>query len=121
MNRILIKNIKLYGHCGTTEAERTTGALYEIDAAVYYSGETYGIADDIEHTVDYTELYGCIADSFQNETYKLIESAAERIADAALKRFNLIDKVEISLRKRPPFDASLDYVEVRITRERKNS
>ncbi len=120
MNRILIKNIKLYGHCGITDAERATGALYEIDAAVYYSNGGSGMADNIDNSIDYTELYRCIADTFQNETYRLIESAADRIADAALKRFSIINKVEISLRKRPPFDASLDYVEVRITREREN-
>jgi dihydroneopterin aldolase len=43
MNSLLVKNITIFGRCGITNGERSTGALFEIDAEVFWHGN---IGDD---------------------------------------------------------------------------
>lgn len=116
MNSLLVKNITIFGHCGITNGERSTGALFQIDAEVFWHGT---IGDDaLESTVDYEALYEKITGTFRSRQFKLIETAAQAIADSILDRFPLVEEVYVGLRKRPPMDAALDFVEIRITRRR---
>jgi len=118
MDRLTIKNIKLHGHYGVSKEERTVGGLYEIDAEIFLDNRKAAEDDDIGSMVDYSELYDCVAESFQGSSRKLIESAAENIAGAVLRRFKQVQEVSITLRKRPPMNASLDYVEIQVVRSR---
>jgi len=118
MDQLTVKNIKLYGHCGISREERTAGALYEIDAEISWDARPASRDDDINSTVDYEALYLCIKKTFTGAAYKLIESAAENIARDILHQFGAVQQVCVTLRKRPPFDASLDYIEIKITRSR---
>lgn len=119
MDRILIKNIRLYGNCGVSEEERKVGGLFQIDAEAFWEPTGKPLNDDISSAVDYTKLYRCIKESFTSSSYKLIESAAINIAESVLNNFEIIEQVKIRLRKNPPFDASLDYVEIEVIRGRK--
>ena len=118
MDRLTIKNVRLYGHYGVSENERSVGAAYEIDVEVFYSAVIASENDSIDSTVDYGEVCKCIKKSFKGASCRLIESAADNIARSVLSGFSEVQKVTIRIRKRPPIDASLDYVEFETTRSR---
>ena len=118
MDRLTIKNIRLYGHCGVSGEERSVGSMFEIDAEVYYDSIIAAESDNIGFAVDDGEVYNCIEKTFKGMAYKLIESAADDIARAVIGGFNDIQKVTIKLRKRPPIDTPLDYIEIETTRSR---
>ena len=53
-----------------------------------------------------------------NSRYNLIETLAERLADAVFKSFNM-ERLKIRVRKRiPPVPGNIDYLEVETERER---
>lgn len=118
MDSLKINGIKLYGNHGITEDERRVGAQYEIDVIVVYSEEHSANQDELSQVVDYTSLYGCVKRAFQGNSFKLIESSADKMAQTVLDEFNPVREVTIRLRKRPPFEASMDLVEVEVSRRR---
>ncbi|MCP4632984.1 MAG: dihydroneopterin aldolase [candidate division Zixibacteria bacterium] len=118
MDRLILKNIRLYGHLGVTVEEREIGANYEIDIVISFDNRKASEGDDIGSAIDYTEIYEYVKNVFTGYSCKLIESSAENLAISILRDFIKVQEVTVKLRKKPPFDAALDFVEIDITRTR---
>jgi len=119
LDSIKLANMGFYAHHGTTPAEREVGQRFFLDLEMRLDLKRAGTSDRLEDTVDYQKVYCLIEEVTCKKEYKLLEALIQDIADALLETFNMIDEVEISIRKpQVPLKGILDYAEVTIRRGR---
>lgn len=105
-----------YGYHGVHLYERQHGQRLYFDLELTLNLEAAGKSDDLAKTVDYTKVYSAVKDIVENKQYQLLETLAERIAEAVLL-FNLIQKVKVKVRKPlVPVSGQIDYMEIEIVR-----
>ena len=121
MDKITIKNLKLFAYHGVNPEEKENGQNFFIDINYYVDIDKACESDSIEDTVSYAKVVKTVRAAFTKEKYDLIEKASQAVADAIFKDFEAIKKTEITLKKpEAPVNAEFDYMAVTITRERKN-
>lgn len=120
MDKIALKNIKFYAYHGVLEKEREVGQNFFIDVEMYLNLEKSGITDNLEDTVDYSNIYDIIKCVTLNNKFKLIEALAHRISDEILYKHNKIYEIIVRVRKpEAPISGEFDWAEVEVKR-RKN-
>ena len=96
------------------------GQRFFLDAELFCSLERAGETDDVNDTVDYVEVYNVIGDITCKRKYHLLEALAQDIASGLIGRFQMLEKVNIAVRKpHVPLNGILDHVEIVISRSRK--
>lgn len=119
MDRIRLTGIRFYAHHGALEEERTLGQAFEIDVDAGGEFSRTGAGDDLHWTVDYTLLYKAVAELFNQQNYRLLETCAAKLAEGLLERFERIQSVTVRVRKpHVPMGGLLQHVEVEVTRRR---
>ena len=113
---ILLKNINLFGWHGVTDVEKKDGQNFEIDVYIKLQNNINFNSDNINNTIDYCNVYNEVVLLFNEKKYNLIESLADRISKAILKKF-LVSKCKVIIRKpnAPIENSNLEYVEVEIS------
>ena len=77
------------------------------------------LADNLEETVSYAEIYSLCKEIVEEQTYKLIEAVAENIASSILEQFVRIERVTVKVIKPdPPIPGHYHSVAVEIIREK---
>lgn len=115
-DHLFLEGLEVPCRVGCTDPERATPQSLRVDMQLYCPGlRDAAIADDLERTVDY-RLAGDLIDAVQGREFLLIERVAETLAEVAL-RHPLVDRVSVSVRKRPPVQG-LEWAGVRISRGR---
>lgn len=113
---IQINNVKLYAYHGCLEEEALIGANYIVDIEIFTDYSLAAKNDDLKMTVDYCDVYQIVKREMKIRS-KLIEHAAERIANALKKEIDGIDKVNVQLTKiAPPVNGDVGSVSVIITK-----
>ncbi|MBR1762426.1 MAG: dihydroneopterin aldolase [Eubacterium sp.] len=119
MDKITIKNLKLFAFHGVNPEEKENGQNFLIDVDYYSDFKKASQSDDLNDTVSYAKVVKVIRAAFTKEKYDLIEKAAEEVSKAIFESFEQIYKVEITLKKpEAPVNADFEYMAVNITRER---
>ncbi|MEN2775469.1 dihydroneopterin aldolase [Acetivibrio clariflavus] len=122
MDKILLKDIKLYGYHGVLEKEREIGQYFYIDIEIFLDLEPAGITDDLGNTVDYSVVYDIIKDINNKNKFRLIESFAQKISEGLMSNFDKIKTVVVKIRKPDaPIDGDFGWVGVEIKRSRENA
>ncbi|HXZ24585.1 MAG TPA: dihydroneopterin aldolase [Nitrospiria bacterium] len=117
-DRIRLTDVQFHGHCGCTEAERELGQRLSLDLEVEHSLAEAAAMDDLSRTIDYVKLIETVVQLGSRLRPALLETLAERLADAVLEQFHP-QRVTIRMRKvAPPVDAVAGAFEVEITRPR---
>ena len=118
MDKIILKGIQFYGYHGVSEAEREVGQKYAVDIEIDYDLEPAGRSDNLNDTIDYSAVFHLVIEIGTSEKFILIESLAQKIADATLSQFP-IGTVLVRVKKlTPPIPGELEYAGVEIVRER---
>lgn len=117
MDRIKITNLKVFAHHGVFPEETRDGQDFYVNAELYLDCRPAGKTDDLSRSVNYGEVSHFITEFLQKNTYLLIESAVEQLAEAILLRFSLLEKVVIELCK-PQAPIGLPFENVSVTVER---
>jgi dihydroneopterin aldolase len=113
---IRLINMTIYGYHGVSPAEKETGRRFEVDVELSVDVREATKTDRLTDTVNYTEVYQVVEEILSREHYALLETIAERLADAILGRFH-VESVLIRVRKKiPPIPGNLDHIEVEIER-----
>lgn len=120
MDKIIIKNLKLFCYHGVNPEEKVDGQnfVFDIEASVDLSipCET----DNVDDTVSYAKMIKTVRRVSQSQKDDLIERVAQRIIDALFEEYEKIQSIKISVKKpEAPIKAEFDYVAVQIERERK--
>lgn len=119
MDKISIKNLKLFAYHGVNPEEKENGQNFFIDVDYYVNIAKACRSDDVNDTVSYAKVVKTIRRVFCETSYDLIEKAAQVVADAILEEYSDIFKVDITLKKpEAPVSAEFDYMAVTISRER---
>lgn len=117
MDQIIIENLEIFGYHGVFEEEAFLGQKFIVNARLYLDTRQAGQTDDLTQSLDYGEVCQFIKKLVETERYMLIEKIAEEIASGLLLTYELLQKVEITVKKPwAPVRVHLDTVAVRIER-----
>jgi dihydroneopterin aldolase len=119
MDKITIKNLKIFAFHGVNPEEKENGQNFFLDIDYYLNMQRACQSDCLDDTVSYAKVVKTVRRAFTGESYDLIERAAQAVADAIFDEFESIYKLEITLKKpEAPVNADFEYMAVTIIRER---
>ena len=117
MDRICIEELRIYAYHGVFEHENINGQNFYVNAVLYVDTEKAGRTDELEASVDYGSVCQLINRVMTGNTYKLIETAAQSIAEAVLLEYELVESIDVEVRKpEAPVDMEFGSVSVKIHR-----
>jgi len=113
LDKIHIEQLDVYTRVGVPEEERAKPQRLTVNISLWPYQQTSDLADHIGRTVNYSAVADETKNFLRDQSVKLIETLAERLANHLLKNFP-IQKVTIELRKFVLQDVK--YVSVTVTR-----
>lgn len=117
MDKIRIENLEVYAYHGVFAEEKEKGQYFYINATLNTDLKKAGRTDCLYDSTHYGEVCLQIKKSMTEETYDLIERAAQKTAEDILFHFPLIQEVTIEVRKpQAPIPMKFQSVSVEITR-----
>ena len=119
MDKIWIKDLEIFAYHGVLAEEKRNGQKFYVTVSMDVDLHAAGMTDDLDKTVNYAEVCELIRRTMQEESYDLIEAAAENVADAILLAYPQIKMVHVIVSKPgAPIPMDFDTVCVDITRGR---
>lgn len=117
MDQIIIENLQIFAHHGVYREENEKGQNFYINAVLETDIMRAGMLDDLELSTNYGEVCRFLDYFVREHTYKLIETVAERAAEAILLKFPLVRRVTLEVRKpEAPVPLPFESISVKITR-----
>ncbi len=118
LDRIAVTGITAFGYHGVLDTEKRDGQTFVVDVALGVDTRDAAATDDLARTVDYSAVAAQVVALVEGEPADLIETLAQRIADAALA-FPRVAVVEVTVHKpEAPVGVPFDDVIVTIVRRR---
>lgn len=112
MQKIKLKDLKVYAYHGCMEEEAKIGSYYLVNLTIWLKLKKAGKSDHLEDTINYGELSQIIKDQMAIRSH-LLENVALRILSQIKKQFHKIKKAKVSVSKvNPPVNADINYVKV---------
>jgi dihydroneopterin aldolase len=116
LDQIALRGLRAFGYHGVHETERRDGQEFVIDAIIWLATEPAAESDDLSLTVDYGALADRLVAVVTGSPVRLIETLAQRLADAAAAE-PLAREIEITVHKpSAPIDHPFADVSVTIRR-----
>lgn len=117
-DRICLTGLTVHGHHGVLAQEKRDGHDFVIDVALEIDTAPAARDDALGRTVNYAEVAHAVADVVAGGSLDLIETLAQRVADAVLASQVLVRAVEVTVHKpTAPIDLPFADVSVAIRRE----
>lgn len=119
MDKILVRNLKIFAYHGVNPEEKVDGQNFVFDIDAYVDISVPCVTDNVEDTVSYAKIIKETVRIFTSQKDDLLERAAQRVADGLFESFDKIQSLRILLKKpEAPIKADFEYVGVEIFRER---
>lgn len=117
MDKLYLENIEIFANHGVFKEEKTLGQKFIISLELTIDMREAAITGDLNKSVHYGELCHRIEEEFKRESYDLIETATEKLAEYILFNYDMVKKVKVMLKKPwAPIGRHLDYAAVEIER-----
>ncbi len=117
MDKIKIQNLQVFANHGVFKEENVLGQKFLVTAELELDTRSAGRTDDLSRSVNYGEVSAEIIRFLTQNTYQLIETAAERLAEHLLLQYELLDQVTLEIQKPwAPVGLPLDTVSITISR-----
>jgi dihydroneopterin aldolase len=117
-DQIALRGLRAFGYHGVLPEERRDGQTFIVDAVLAVDTRAAAASDDLAATVDYAAVAQRIAAIVEGDPVDLIETLAQRLADACLEPAP-VSAVEITVHKpEAPTGVNVDDVTVTIRRDR---
>lgn len=117
MDKIQIKNLEVFAKHGVFPEENVLGQKFVISAVLYTSTREAGKTDDLTKSIHYGEVSQFITEFMKQNTFQLLETAAERLAEELLLKTERLEKVCLEIKKPwAPVGLPLETVSVEIER-----
>jgi len=97
-DRIHIEQLEIQARVGVTDGERARPQRITISLTIWPEADFSHLSDQIDQTVNYSEVCRAARELVERRSARLIETLASEVADDLLKRFPL-RAVEVELRK----------------------
>ncbi|MGL4991061.1 MAG: 2-amino-4-hydroxy-6-hydroxymethyldihydropteridine diphosphokinase [Sarcina sp.] len=118
MDTIFIKDFEVFANHGVFEEEKRLGQKFILDIELKLSTREAAMTGDLTKSVHYGELAHNVEEMFKKESYDLIETAAEKVAEFILLKYELVKEVIVRVKKPwAPIHRTLDTVFVEIKRK----
>lgn len=119
MDCIQIKELEVYARHGVYAEENFLGQKFVVSVSIYVNTAMAVKDDSIENSVNYGEVSYFIRDWMDRNTFRLIETVADRLARDILIAFPLIEELELEVEKpNAPIAMSFRSVSVCVRRKR---
>ena len=99
MDQIKIENLEIYAYHGVFPEEKEKGQKFYINAALDVDLRRAGKTDDLTTSTHYGEVALLLHEKMLEQSYDLIERAAEVCAEEVLLQFPLVRGITLELRK----------------------
>ncbi len=96
---IYLNDLKLHAKLGVFDWEREASREFLTNVEIEIRTDKGIHHDDLSSTVDYAELERFSLDHAASQEWQLIERLLESLAGAALNKFQMIDKITLTLHK----------------------
>lgn len=110
-DKIILSGIEIYGHHGCSIEEQTRGQIILVDLEI--SLNLSGLGDNLENSVDYSQILFDVEKIVAGESRKLIETVAEEIADKLLNTYEKISALKVTVHK-PFANLPIKYSDVAV-------
>lgn len=101
MGQIALEGMEFFAFHGFSDEEQKIGNKYCIDIFIETNLSKPAVTDNLEDTVDYSEVYAIVAKEMKEKS-RLLEHVGYRIIEKVKTRFSSIKKVEIHVSKFNP-------------------
>lgn len=119
MDEINITGIECYSCHGCLSVERIKPQPFIVDISMYLDLSEAGRKDDLSKTVNYAEVSDLVREIVEGKSVKLIETLAERIAEAVFSQQPLVIRQRVTVHKpAAPISGKFKDVSVSIERSR---
>ena len=117
MDIIHINDLEIFARHGVFPEENVLGQKFMVSAEMYTCVRGAGRSDDLELSIDYGKICHEIQDFLQKNTFRLLETAAERLAEKLLTETEHLEGIRIEIKKPwAPVGLPLKTVSVEIER-----
>jgi len=113
LDRIAVTGITARGFHGVLEHEKREGQTFVVDVALGVDTRPAAGGDELARTVDYSAVAADVVAIVSGGSLDLIETLAQRIADACLAR-DLVEAVEVVVHK-PDAPVGVPFEDVTVT------
>ena len=117
MDQIRIDDLEVYAYHGVFPEENEKGQPFFINMVLYTDLRPAGLTDDLLLSTHYGEVSHLVNDWMKSHTVQLIEAVAETLAGEILRKFPLIQALNMEIRKpQAPIGLPFESVSVKIHR-----
>lgn len=118
-DKIIIKGLKVFAYHGVNEEEKKNGQDFIVDCDMYINSNKPFITDKVEDTISYSKASKLIIKAMTSCSCNLIERAADMVARELMETFDMLLRVDITLKKpNAPVKADFECMAVQISRKR---
>lgn len=116
-DEIHIENLEFFARHGVFPEETKLGQKFIVSLTMYMNTRKAGKSDNLEISVDYGAVSHFITDYMKENTFLLIEAAAENLVRELLLHFPLVKGINLELKKPwAPIGLPVEYASVKISR-----
>lgn len=117
-DKILIEDLRFFGHHGVSPAEQEVGGWFSADVELVLDLTPAALSDDVGATVDYGEVARLVVKLGTEQRVHLLERLAHLVAESILREFPARE-VRVRVRKlAPPLEGVPAVVGVELRRSR---
>ena len=121
MDKIYLKNIKIYAYHGCMEEEKKIGSDYLVNLIVHADLSLSCESDELKDTVDYVALLDIVKNQMKMRS-NLLENVADRVVNKIISKFPSVKKAVVKIAKlNPPINGDTDEVVIRREKKREKS
>lgn len=118
MDKIKISDLEIYARHGVYPEETALGQKFLVSLTMEMDTRPAGLSDDLSKAVDYGRVAHDTKHFLTEHTYKLLEAAAEHLAEELLLAYPQIQRLTVEIKKPwAPVLLPIDMVSVAITRK----
>ncbi|MFD2045550.1 dihydroneopterin aldolase [Ornithinibacillus salinisoli] len=121
MDNIELNQMQFYGYHGLLPEENRLGQRFFVDIELFLDLKKAGKSDNMDHSINYAQVYDHVKRIMEGEVRNLIEAVAEDVAEDLLSSFELLHACSIKVTKPDaPIPGHIQSVSVKIFREKEN-
>lgn len=113
---ITLTGLRATGYHGVYDHERRDGQEFVVDIVLHRDLREAALTDDVADTVHYGEVAELVAGEIEGPAVNLLETLAQRIADAVIARYALASVTVTVHKPQAPIPVTFADVSVTITR-----
>lgn len=119
MDKIIIKDLKIFAYHGVNPEEKEDGQSFVLDIDLGVDISKPCRTDDVSDTVSYAKVIKTVTRVFTAEKYDLIERAAQVVCDSVFDEYPAVEEIRLLLKKpEAPMKADFSFVAVELNRKR---